>query len=329
MRLLLVLTVAAALTGAQVPQPPPAIAGRWRLVDPSVASEMIAADVLVTEGTAPPSIAIEHRFPTGVRTTRHVVSDVGGFGNVAVWKGRTLTMGMVIRGPATTGPAIAREESWTIAADDRVEVDITLRSIGAAQAPMPKPIRVSYRRVPLPLSVPPGQNLLDNVDADQGLMHWLRSGDAQVDSCAGNACFIVRSGGSFYQTVVLPQDVAGKYLVLIGSGTSQRINADGGITGLPYLYATIRNAEASRILGYLQGQQLRARPADPDEWVTMSGVFLMPAGSTTLQFELSQASARGVPHNGSAAGFDHLGVYVFGSESEARSFVAQWRGRDR
>jgi hypothetical protein len=39
---------------------------------------------------------------------------------------------------------------------------------------------------------------------------------------------------------------------------------------------------------------------------------------------LNQALRRGVPHDGSAARFDDLGLYLFPTEEEAKTFAASY-----
>lgn len=59
-----------------------------------------------------------------------------------------------------------------------------------------------------------------------------------------------------------------------------------------------------------------------NEWVQLSGIFKVPEGANTIRFFLRQAERKGVPHNGSAARFDDLGLYLFATKEEAESFVA-------
>ncbi len=59
-----------------------------------------------------------------------------------------------------------------------------------------------------------------------------------------------------------------------------------------------------------------------NEWVQLSGIFKVPEGANTIRFLLRQAERKGVPHNGSAARFDDLGLYLFATKEEAESFVA-------
>lgn len=168
-------------------------------------------------------------------------------------------------------------------------------------------------------------NLLKNPNADDGVAHWRASEEATVEATAGgNFCFVVRNGGQFTQDVEVPEDAAGKYAVLIGRGSSERVNADGTITGLPALYGYMMKPgrpNGGIILEYLQGQQMLGRPYMPGVWVNMSGVFRVPETTKIIRFFLNQAERKGVPHNGSAARFDNLGLYLFATKEEADAFL--------
>lgn len=172
------------------------------------------------------------------------------------------------------------------------------------------------------------RNLLQNPNADGGPEFWRAFGDAKVEAAIGtNLCFVVRNGGYFIQDVPLPDDVTGQYALLIGRGASERINEDRAITGLPYLYGYMMEqgpANGGRILAYLQGQMMLARTTTRDEWVDMWGIFQIPEGAKRIRFFLNQAERRGVPHNGSAARFDNLGLYVFATEKDALAFANQY-----
>lgn len=175
-------------------------------------------------------------------------------------------------------------------------------------------------------------NLLKNPGADAGTNDWRAHGDATVEQTNdGNARFVVRNKGYFVQDVVLPDGSAGKYALLIGRVSSERINVDGSITGLPYLYGYMMvdaNPRGGRILSYLQGQQMVSSSKKENEWVTAWGIFPIPTGSGAIRFFLNQAERKDVPQNGSAARFDDLGLYIFATEDEASQFVKVYKGRD-
>ena len=172
------------------------------------------------------------------------------------------------------------------------------------------------------------RNLLQNPNADLGAEFWRPFGNATVEVATGNnLSFVVRNGGYFVQDVPVPDDAAGQYLVLIGRGASERINADGAITGLPYLYGYMMEQgppNGGKVLAYLQGQRMLADTKIRDEWVDMWGIFQIPERTKRIRFFLDQASRQGVPHNGSAARFDNLGLYVFATREDAVAFVNQY-----
>lgn len=172
------------------------------------------------------------------------------------------------------------------------------------------------------------RNLLQNPNADVGAELWRTFGQATIEPSVGNnPCFVVRNGGYFIQDVTLPENAVGQFVAFIGRGSSERINEDGSITGLPYLYGYMMEygtPSGGKITAYLQGQQMRAATNIRDEWVNMSGVFQVPEKTTRIRFFLSQALRKGDPHNGSAARFDNLGLYLFSTEADARAFVGQY-----
>jgi hypothetical protein len=168
-------------------------------------------------------------------------------------------------------------------------------------------------------------NLLLNPNADLGAQSWRAFGKASVETTeVNNFCFVVRDGGYFLQDVELPDNAAGQYALLIGRAASERINADGAITGLPYLYGYMMESDrpgTGHILDYLQGQQMLARPQVQGQWVNVYGIFKVPEKTKRIRFFLNQALRNGVPHNGSAARFDNLGLYLFLTREEAEAYL--------
>jgi len=171
------------------------------------------------------------------------------------------------------------------------------------------------------------QNLLQNAKADLETQHWRTFGQATVEDVNGNHCFVVRNGGYFIQDVILPDDAAGKFALLIGHGASDRINSDGAITGLPYLYGYMMvrgGPDDGHILSYLQHASLRGSATLAGEWVRMSGIAQVPERTGKIRFFLKQALQQGVPQNGSGARFDDLGLFLFPTEAEAKAFAAAY-----
>ena len=162
-------------------------------------------------------------------------------------------------------------------------------------------------------------NLLKNPNADQQAAFWRAFGEATVEESR----FVVRNGGYFFQDVELWDDAVGQYAVLIGLGTSERIDSDGTITDLPYLYGYMM-ADSNSIVAYLQDQQMRAPVATMNNWATLWGIFQVPEKTKRIRFFLNQALAKGTPYSGSAARFDDVGLYLFATQKEAQDFAAQY-----
>ena len=172
-------------------------------------------------------------------------------------------------------------------------------------------------------------NLLQNPNADEGATHWRAFRAATVEQTSeGNPQFVVRNGGYFIQDVKLPEGAVGKFALLIGRVSSERINADGAITGLPSLHGEMMeyvSPRGGRILAYLGDQQMLCAARKENEWVAAWGIFQVPAGTVAITFSLNQAERKDVPQNGSAARFDDLGLYLFDSELEAHAFVKAYK----
>src|SRR5262245_21451707 len=123
-------------------------------------------------------------------------------------------------------------------------------------------------------------NLLLNPNANDGTNNWRAFGNAVVEQSEDDDWrFVVRDKGYLFQNVQLPDDAAGKYALLIGRVSSERINPDGAITGLPYIYGYMlesANPGVGRILSYLQGQQMLRQAKTENEWITAWGIFEVP-----------------------------------------------------
>lgn len=173
------------------------------------------------------------------------------------------------------------------------------------------------------LDVP--DNLLIDPRADLGGSAWRSVGEANIEHRGGNSCFVVRNGGEFQQVVSIPYAAGPRYAVFLVRASSERINADGSITGLPYLYGLMLSGERGRILAHLQGQGMRSRARTPDEWSTLWGVFEVPEGTVSILFQLSQAERRGDAHDGSAARFDDAALLLLPTLAEANALVRKYR----
>lgn len=172
-----------------------------------------------------------------------------------------------------------------------------------------------------------GENLLINPDGQQGIMGWRPIGIAAIESVEGDPCFSIRSGGHFYQDIAIPETSNG-YVVLVGRLATERINPDGAITGLPYLYGYLMSGSGI-LQEYLQGQKMLFDASEVNKWVSGWGVFPIKGPVNKIRFFLKQAERKGVPQNGSAARFDDLGLYFFNTEAEALNFLTHYEAKSR
>jgi hypothetical protein len=332
MNVVAVLALFVALQTGPVGGAPSSLDGRWRLVSRGVTSVPVVEELLVREDTSPPILSVEQRTRTGARFVRFTIvnpSTVSGTvafnrasPNLAARQGAALVLRIATATQTVAAKGVEYQEAWSLVSDDTLSVTVTTRSFGGA----PATVQLTYQRVPRP-TLTAGQNLVANHSAVDGRAVWWFSGNARIDDCDGDPCFALQQGDSIRQTVVLPHDVGGRYVVLIGSAQVEKLSAAGDITGQPYLYALVGSTDPGRISAHLQGQQLRGQPTRALQWVTMSGVFRMPDDAYLLTFELKRAAKVGGSEPGGVARYDNLGVYAFETEEQARAFIASWRGR--
>ena len=175
-------------------------------------------------------------------------------------------------------------------------------------------------------------NIIENGDARSGDASWSTSVRPEmkgtVETCEGGPCFVLRNGASWRQFARLPEGSTGKYVLVTGRGSSERVWNDGNITGLPYLHASF-TTEGRKQFIYVNsavGTEL-ARPSHPNTWVTMHRIVRIPEDAVYLSLMLGQAQRKGTPHNGSAARFMHVEARVFESEEAARRYLTVYNSQ--
>jgi hypothetical protein len=169
------------------------------------------------------------------------------------------------------------------------------------------------------------ENLVQNGDASERTAFWTRSlrpGQAATEIVDGRPCFVLRNGGALEQRLRLPPDPAGKYLLIIGTGASQRVLPGGDITDLPSLWARVHPdpAPSNRTVF----QNMLFRPHAPGDWVSVHGIFPIPAGVDTVQLRLGQARRSDTPHDGSAAYITNVEVRLFETREDAAAYAATY-----
>ena len=172
-------------------------------------------------------------------------------------------------------------------------------------------------------------NMLSNPMADEYGNYWVAFGNAAVEEIDGDLCFAIHNGSYIVQDIELNENPADNYVFITGLVSTEGVYEDGKITGLPYLYGyqigdeNTEDISSSRIYVYLQSPDMLYTSNNQNEWVAIGDLFEIPEYTKRIRIILGQARQRGVPHNGSVARFDELGVYLFASLNEAAAFVDQ------
>jgi len=170
-------------------------------------------------------------------------------------------------------------------------------------------------------------NLVKNPSANREVGEWRAEGEVSIErSDEGDTYFAIRYGGMLRQDI----DIAGaegRTILFIALSASERIEEDGDQTGLPYLSGEMAKAEDDHIVtAHLSAQSMMHSLKTSGEWGTVWGIFQVPPDTGRLRLFLGQADG-GKPQNGSAAWFDDVGVFLFDSEDEARTFASLFEKR--
>ncbi len=168
-------------------------------------------------------------------------------------------------------------------------------------------------------------NLLADTAAERITDTWRIEGHATVEEFDGNHCFVVRNGAKLQQRVELPPSASGQYALFIAHVSGERTAPEAGITDRPYLYGLTFSADGRRIVSYNQANTMRSLATRSNEWTKAWGIFRIPDGASSISYQLGQALRRGVPHDGSAARFDDVGLFVFETREAAEAFVTRYR----
>jgi hypothetical protein len=173
-------------------------------------------------------------------------------------------------------------------------------------------------------------NILNGSNAGADLDYWVTAGNTVIEDVDGDPCFVIRDGGYFAQEIVLPENPAGQFAVLTGIVSSNRANPNGTITGMPYIYGYMMEAEnlndgsPAPINTFLQVVDDRYDRTSDSDWLPIWGIFPVPEDTGRIMVFLKQAKQRGIEFSDAEARFDDLGVYLFSSAEEAKAFVDEY-----
>lgn len=170
-------------------------------------------------------------------------------------------------------------------------------------------------------------NLLKNPNGDEGTQFWRVFGNASVSECPSvGKCFSINQEAFLFQDIDVPASTTGMYAVFISLASINHLNSHK--LGLPYTHGyfmtsgDLRNAS---LLANLAGQEMTNPPTANGEWVKQFGVFRVPERTGRIRIFLrggcgkSESSANCVSH------FRKPGVFLFGSEEEAKIFVESYQ----
>jgi hypothetical protein len=165
-------------------------------------------------------------------------------------------------------------------------------------------------------------NLLRNPAAAEGTRYWRTFKGAAVEEWNGERVFVLRDGGYFIQDVILSKGSVGKYAVFTASGPG---DAEGGAARAvpPCLSGYMMNAGAAdggRIYAYLNGQRMCHTAGAADGSGRAWGIFRVPEGTERIRFFIQQPR-QGGEQIGAASLVKSVGLHLFSSEAEARTFV--------
>jgi len=165
------------------------------------------------------------------------------------------------------------------------------------------------------------KNLLGDTNAGRITPLWRMKGDTSFASDDQGNMFVIKYSGMFYQDVPLKDDMIGKYALLIAWASTSRYEGPHDQTGLPYIYGYMMNkTDGNKINAYLKDQLTLLQPAGLDTWGVIWGIYEIPPDTGSIRFFMQQADGKSA-QNGSEARFSGPGVFIFGTEAEAKAFT--------
>jgi len=151
---------------------------------------------------------------------------------------------------------------------------------------------------------------------------WTAFGSTEIRDIDSRPTFITRYGGHFNQAVSISPSDVGKYVLLIGMGSANRVFATNDITDHPYLYGYMETT--GHIVAYLQGQQMLWESETKDEWKCLYGVFVIPPTTNQIRFFLNAAQRKGTDYDGSESRFEDPGLFIFDTSADAEQSAAKY-----
>jgi hypothetical protein len=170
-------------------------------------------------------------------------------------------------------------------------------------------------------------NLVRNPNGDNGLQFWRVFGNASAADCLNEGkCFAINQDAFIYQDIDVTDSAKGMYAAFISLAQIEQAAPKAlGVPSIHGYFLTGGELRKATLLANLSGQEMENRAHGNGEWVKQSGVFRVPEQTGRIRIFLrsgcgkTEASANCVSH------FRKSGVFLFGSEEDAKAFAASYQ----
>ncbi|HEX6190035.1 MAG TPA: hypothetical protein VFZ40_18295 [Pyrinomonadaceae bacterium] len=169
-------------------------------------------------------------------------------------------------------------------------------------------------------------NLVKNANGDEGTKFWRVFGNASVSEHASlGKRFSINQDAFLFQDIDVPASTAGMYAVFISLASIDHLNSNK--LGSPYTHGYFMTAGDLRnasLLANLAGQEMTNPPTTNGEWVKQFGVFRVPEQTGRIRIFLRGGCGKSESSVSCVSHFRKPGVFLFGSEEEAKAFVESY-----
>ncbi len=170
-------------------------------------------------------------------------------------------------------------------------------------------------------------NLVRNPTGDDGLQFWRVFGNASAADCsAGGKCFAINQDAFIYQDIDVTDSATGMYALFISLAEIEQAAPKAlGVPSIHGYFLTGGELRSATLLSNLAGQEMEKRPGAADEWVKQFGVFRVPARTGRIRIFLRSGCGKTETSANCVSHFRNAGVFLFGSEEDAKAFAATYQ----
>ena len=171
-------------------------------------------------------------------------------------------------------------------------------------------------------------NRLQNPTGEQGLQHWRAYGKGNVSSLqTGITCFVLGNVDYILQDVPITKDDVGMFAVLITRASTEGSNVDGSVAGWPSLYGYMMdpgNSTSGYVYEYFQDPSMGGQPK-AGAWEKLWGIYRVPEKTGRIRLFLFPGCKKANTQDNCTSRFRDAGIYLFGTQEEAKDFVRQYQ----